>query len=503
MILRFVQTLAVLLPLVYAQAQTLTSFYVKTANGADVPIAQTDLSQAFADAEVTRPFAHIRFDGLDQVLRIDGPSITQQRLRQTLTVPVEYIEPVPVARPAYTPNDLGVEFGSPNQWSLHHINAQEAWDYSKGSPGVVIAVVDNAFLPEHPDLLNKIPFNTAETPNDGIDNDNNGYTDDFAGWNAVANNGNVYAQSGSSPHGTHVAGIAAAETDNGQGMASLSFLTRWVPVKAGNASDDITHGYEGIAYSATVGAKVINCSWGTFDSAATAKSVVDFALSKNCFLVCSAGNFATEQLVYPASYVGAISVAATTQTDAKLNTSSFGERVDICAPGSGIWSTTLTAGSPSYGFMSGTSMASPLVAALLGLMSGYAPPNSDAAILQCMYGTAQDIYGVPANSAYDSLLGHGRIDAERAMACLQALYNLDVPAQSLAAPTGLYPNPSAGPFSLSGNTPLRWTLNDLHGKPVLTGNGLQGDASALPAGLYFLSVETTSGQRRVIKFMKE
>lgn len=503
MILRFIQTLAVLCVCLSAQAQAHTSFYVKPVNEVDVPLAEQQMREGLYTAHISRPYAHIRFGNLHRVLRIDGPGITRQGLEEAITVPLEYIEPVPVAKTAYTPNDLGVELGAPNQWYLHRVDAQGAWDFSKGTSDVVIAVVDNAFLPEHPDLLNKVPINTAETPNDGIDNDGNGYKDDFAGWNAVADNGNVYIQSSSSPHGTHVAGIAAAETDNGIGIASLSFRTNWLPVKAGDANDNVTHGYEGIAYAATVGAKVINCSWGTFDSSATAKAVIDFALSKNCFVVASAGNFSSSDPVYPATYAGVISVAATTQTDAKLNTSSYGERVNICAPGSGIWSTSHTSGSPSYAFMSGTSMASPLVAALLGLMSGYAPPGSDAAILDCMYSTAEDIDELPANAAYDSLLGHGRIDAQRAMACLQALYGLNLNNPEVVSDTRLYPNPSQGPFTLDIPSPVRWTVRDLYGKPMLAGYTAQGDVSALPAGLYFLSVETSSGRRSVIKFVKE
>lgn len=503
MILRFIQTLFVLGICLTTQAQTLTSFYVKPLADADVQKTYTELATRFPEAQVSQPFAHIRHGNLHHVLRIDGSSLTRDAVTQAVNAPVEYIEKVPVANLQYTPNDLGVELGSPNQWYLHMINAPAAWDYSKGSADVVIAVVDNAFLPEHPDLIDKVSLNLAEIPNDDIDNDGNGFKDDFAGWNAVDNNGNVYIQSASSPHGTHVAGIAAAETDNGTGMASLSFLTKWLPVKAGAGNDNITHGYEGIAYGATVGAKVINCSWGTFDSSATAKAVIDFALSENCFVVASAGNFATEQLVYPASYQGVISVASTTQTDAKLNTSSFGTRVNICAPGSGIWSTSHTSGSPSYAFMSGTSMASPLVAALLALMSGYAPPNSDADIIDCLYNTAQDIDGLPANSAYDSLLGHGRINAEQAMACLQAIYGLNVPSETLADGLGLYPNPSQGLFTLQTGSVLRWTVRDVHGKSLLSGTGTQGDASSLPSGLYFLTTELSSGKRSVIKFVKE
>jgi len=509
MILRFLQTL-VFVSIVGSGFTQDVAFYVKVKNTGDIMPAMQSLRTRFPSAEVTQPFASVPFDNLDHVVRIDGQNLLPADVKSAVTFPVEYVENVPMAKLAYTPNDLGVELGSPNQWYLYQVGAKVAWDYYKGSPDVTIAVVDNAFLPDHPDLVNKLRINTGEIPADGIDNDGNGFKDDYAGWDARNNNGDVYIQSFNAPHGTHAAGIAAAETDNAIGGASLSFRTMWLPVKASNNSDVITHGYEGITFAAKRGAKVINCSWGTFDSSATAFSVINFALSQHCFVVASAGNFSDDTRVYPASYKGVVSVAATTQTDAKLSTSSYNVFVKISAPGSGIWSTISNAqGGPAYGFMSGTSMAAPVVSSLLGLMSGYAPAGNDSVILDCMYNTAKNIYNIPANDPYDSLLGKGRVQADEAMRCLFETLNLGNPQVENTSDWSVYPNPSAESFAIRsavGNdetSNIFWMLSDLNGKTVLSGKTLNGDISALPAGMYFLMVEhKPSGRRSTVKLVK-
>lgn len=492
-------------------AQTTSSYYVKVTNSADVENVLLTLEEKFPEAEINRPFGNNRFENLDHIIRIDGHHIYMDDIKNIITFPIDFIEHVPVGKIAFTPNDLGVEFGSPNQWSLHKVKAPAAWDYSTGSADITIAVIDNAFLIDHPDLANKVLINNNEIPNDGIDNDNNGYIDDYAGWNSRNNSGDIFNVSTNSSHGTHVAGIAAAETNNQIGIASLAYHTKLLPVKAGDANDIITHGYEGIHFAAERGAKVINCSWGSFDSSATAKSVINFALSQHCFVVASCGNFSNEIPVYPATYHGVISVASTTQSDAKLNTSSFNRRVNISAPGSGIWSTISTgSAAPGYAFMSGTSMASPLTAALLGLMSGYAPAGNDSIILHCMYFTAVDIYNIPANAAYDSLLGAGRIDAENAMRCLNNILHLGVKNQDEKLSVAVYPNPTTDYFQIisftteTTYTHISWSLNNMNGQEMMKGNSTQADISSLPSGVYHLKVlENITGKNTTLKIVKQ
>jgi len=448
--------------------------------------------------QVYRPFKNIAFDGLDLVFRFDaeesdlGEIITGVHIKH-----IEYLEKVPIASFSYTPNDLKVELGSPNQWYHYKINAREAWDYFKGSENIVVAIVDNGFLTDHPDLQEKIIVNTAEIPGDGIDNDSNGFIDDYEGWNALGNNGDVYIVSSNSDHGTHVAGIAAAHTDNNIGMASIGFKTKWLPVKVANSSDVVTHGFEGISFAASRGADIINCSWGTLDSSATGKSVIEFALNQGCYIVSSAGNFANEVPVYPATYAGVISVAATTQSDAKLNISSFGTRINISAPGSGIWSTSKSeVAAPAYAFKSGTSMASPLVAGLLALMKGYTPDAEREVILNCLYSTATDIDNLPANAAYDSLLGTGRINVELVMKCLYDYYNLSVNPNEYPETGSIFPNPVTDFFEVklpAEFTLAEWNLFDVTGKKIMTGKESRGNLLSLSQGIYIIELKTLDG----------
>ncbi len=477
----------------------IASYYIKIEAAESRDAFLTEMKKAYPEVQFSIPFSGIAFDGMDRIIRADGfsPEGMAENLH-TLRKKIVYLEPVPHSVPFYTPDDLGVELGSPNQWYHYKINSKNAWELSRGNNQTIVAVVDNAFLDDHPELSVKIRLNEAEIPNDGTDNDGNGFTDDYAGWNARNNNGNVYIQSTNSGHGTHVAGIAAAQTDNGSGMASMGFDCLWLPVKAGDASDVITHGYEGIAFAAARGAQIINCSWGSFDSSVTAKSVINFALNQGCFIVAAAGNFANETPLYPATYQGVISVAATTQSDTKLNISSFGTRINISAPGSGIWSTSRNAtGSPTFEFLSGTSQAAPLVSGTLALMKAMAPQAPDTLLLSCLYETATPIDNIPANAAYAGLLGSGRLHAGNALNCLYTKLGLQIADPSGVEPILLFPNPADLTFSLlrGENEPTVWQLFTPEGKPAKSGTGCGGSVEELSPGVYFFyGTYTQSGK---------
>lgn len=481
----------------YLHAQ-MSSYYIKVRPTESTDAFLAEMKHAYPGARFTIPFPGIAFDGMNRIIRADGFSPEGMAENQySLWKKIVYAELVPRSIPFYTPNDLGVELGSPNQWYHYKIKSKNAWELSRGDNQTLIAVVDNAFLDDHPELSGKIRLNVAEIPNDAVDNDGNGYTDDYAGWNARNNNGNVYVQSTNSGHGTHVGGIAAAQTDNGSGMTSMGFDCAWLPVKAGDASDVITHGYEGIAFAAARGAHIINCSWGSYDSTITAKSVINFALNEGCFIVAAAGNFANETPIYPATYQGVISVAATTQSDTKLNISSFGTRIDISAPGSGIWSTSRNAtGAPSFEFLSGTSQAAPLVSGTLGLMKSLAPQAPDTLILSCLYNSATPIDNISANAAYAGLLGSGRLNAGDALNCLYTKLGLKIIDPIGAESLLLFPNPTDHTFyfSTGENDPISWQLFTPEGKLAKRGTGKGGSVEELPAGLYFFhGMHTQSG----------
>jgi serine protease len=351
---------------------------------------------------------------------------------------VQYAEPwfiYPVAHTSFPPNDsLYLD-----QWNLQKINAPAAWDITAGDSTVVIAIVDSGVDWHHPDLAANIWTNPGETPGNGIDDDHNGYPDDVHGWDLVGarwespqGDNDPAPTADNNNHGTHVAGIAAAVTDNGIGVASVAFKCRILPVKC-SADDDVRasgEGYiiagdEGIVYAADMGAKVINCSWGGEGGSQFEQDIIDYATEQGALVVAAAGNSGSDAFFSPAGYQGVLGVAATDQSDRKSFYSNFGDFVDVCAPGDGIVSTILpTSTYPTgYAYLSGTSMATPLAAGVAALVRSQHPELSPLQAGEQVRVGCDDISA--HNLTYFGQLGHGRINA------LRALTNTTIPSVRL------------------------------------------------------------------------
>lgn len=332
---------------------------------------------------------------------------------------VDYAEKVPLNKTTYTPNDPN--HNSSIMWGLFQIQAEQAWNISTGNANILVATVDNAVQITHPDLVNQIWTNPGEIPNNGIDDDNNGYVDDVNGFDVGDNDNNPNPPTTAWSHGTHVAGTTGAETDNNIGVSSIGFGISILPVKATRnsaGSNSVSHGYNGIYYAAVVGADVINCSWGGTGYSTTGQNIVNFAWNNGSIVVAAAGNDNVNNdntPHYPSNYNNVISVASSTTGDAKSSFSNYGTTVDITAPGSNIASTVPN---NAYSYLSGTSMASPMVSGLLGLMKSLNPsmPNQD--LINCLYSSADNINA--ANPSYVGLLGAGRINALQALQCVSA-----------------------------------------------------------------------------------
>ncbi len=246
----------------------------------------------------------------------------------------------------WTPNDP--LFGQ--QWQYPKISAPEAWNITQGSSGVAIAILDTGIDQSHEDLWSKIQENVNFTDSRTVD--------DRYG------------------HGTHVAGSAAALTNNGKGVAGTcpNCVLYNVKVLADNGSGAWSWIANGIVWAADNGAKVINMSLGSSSGSSTVEAAVNYAWSKGVVLVAAAGNSNTSSPFYPASYANVIAVAATDQNDNKASFSNYGAWVDIAAPGVSILSTApdhpnkIWGKAVKYGTLSGTSMASPHVAGVAGLV---------------------------------------------------------------------------------------------------------------------------------------
>ncbi|HVO74611.1 MAG TPA: S8 family serine peptidase, partial [Ignavibacteriaceae bacterium] len=328
---------------------------------------------------------------------------------------VEWAEPKYIYKTeAYTPNDpINL------QANLVKIHAAEAWDISKGDTNVIISIVDTGIDWDHPDLAANIWINRKEIPNNGRDDDNNGYVDDYRGWDfgGLTGTPDNNPMEDSAYHGTHVAGIASAVTDNSIGIASIGFRCRLMAVKTTRddlrGSDNtplIAYGFEGIQYAAENGAKIINCSWGGEAFSQLGQDVVNFAISKGALVVAAAGNESSSNLFYPASYSGVLAVASTENDDRKSFFSNYGSWIDVTAPGSSIYSTWMN---DTYAYLSGTSMSSPLAAGLAGLVAARFPGYSPLQIAEQIRVTSDNIYAL--NPLYDFQLGNGRINAFNAL----------------------------------------------------------------------------------------
>jgi len=323
---------------------------------------------------------------------------------------VEYAEVRTLHKTFFTPNDQ--YYNTTNMWGLFKINAGQAWDISQGSSSIVVAVTDDAIYTSHPDLVNKMVPGRDVAMNDANPNPS-GQAD-----------GN---------HGTHVSGTVGAQTNNSIGVASIGFNTSVMPIKIARDSDGaLTAGYEGITWAANNGAHVINMSWGGGGYSSYGQNIVNNAYNQGAILVAAAGNDGVETVFYPAGYTNVIAVASTGTNDAKSSFSQFGTWITVCAPGSNIASTVPNTG---YQYNSGTSMASPLVAGLVGLMKSVNPALPQAGVIQCLTSTCDNINA--ANPSYIGKLGSGRINAYAAMQCMQATaVNLDAGIVNIIQPNG-------------------------------------------------------------------
>lgn len=335
---------------------------------------------------------------------------------------IEYAEPLYINKVSVLPNDP--EFISGKQYYLAKVKAEEAWALQADASNVIIAIIDSGSDLEHPDLKDNIHINTGEIPNNNIDDDGDGYIDNYKGWDFVGatsnfvedNDPNVKADS--LDHGVHVSGIASAVTNNGIGVASLAKSAKLMILKAGADNNQTSiypiAAYKAMKYAADRGAKIINCSWGRSVGPPSAfeQDVINYVLSKGCLIVAAAGNDGNEITQYPAGYNGVFAVGNLLSDDQKASSSSYGYHLALSAPGSGIYNTTYAG---NYGYKSGTSMAAPLVSSAAALVAAKYPHLSGIQIGELLRLSTDDIYSIPVNSSYINKLGSGILNVFNAL----------------------------------------------------------------------------------------
>jgi subtilisin family serine protease len=320
------------------------------------------------------------------------------------------------------------------QWGLEQAitGAPEAWTQSHGA-GVLVAILDSGVQLNHPDLAKNLWRNPNEIPGNNVDDDHNGYVDDVNGANIKELNGNVEDDNG---HGTHVAGIVAAQAGNGVGGSGIAPDATIMAVKVldANRSGDSSRLAKGIVYAVDRGAKILNVSINGDGTSGDLDAALKYAGSKGATVVASAGNNSRDIDVtpsYPASSTEpAVLVAtATTPTGTLISIANRGLRsIDLAAPGGSILSTARGGG---YELREGTSMAAPFVAGSLALLAGARPDLPQSTLRDAL------VQSAPRPSLLSGLLGGGALNVAAALhRVLPGSLWKDSPTQDVALALG-------------------------------------------------------------------
>lgn len=320
------------------------------------------------------------------------------------------------SRPAYDPNDPLW----PDMWHMRAIKADLAWDHSFGSPDVTVAVIDTGVFDAHPDLAANIWNNPGEIPGNSIDDDSNGYVDDIVGYDFAYSDpepDDVYG------HGTACAGLVAAVQDNSIGVTGVAPNARIMCLKASNDDgyffDSMT--VPAYLYAANNGAKVLSMSYFSDHVTAAERDAINFCWTNGVLPVAAAGNSSSVIPYYPGAYENTLGVAAVGGNLLKAGFSNYGTWVDVCAPGTGLRTTSASGGyTNSFG---GTSGATPHVAGLAALLFGSRPGATAREVRNAIEDTATNI----DQSPFGEFSNYGLIDAE---AAVLAILNGDAPARS-------------------------------------------------------------------------
>lgn len=363
-------------------------------------------------------------DGISRILMLRYNSSTNPREAASIVARspfVEYAEAAPLRKECFIPNDAQIA----SQWHHAKIKSYAAWDIEKGDSNVVIAIVDNGVEYTHPDLAPNIWENPGEVGLDaqgndkrsnGIDDDGDGYIDDWHGWDFAGSQKDDPQDNDPSGgnHGVHVAGIAAGRGNNGIGIAGVAYLCKIMVVKVAYDTDpgSLPFGFQGITYAGDRGAKIINCSWGGGGSSSVEQEIINYVTAKGSLVVCAAGNSQSDAPFYPATYNHVLNVTGSSQGDYLDGFyANWGPRVDVIAPGTSIFSTY---NGQSYVSESGTSMASPCASGVAALVASHFPTLTPDQIAARVRVTSD-----PTDSllyyTYQKKSGFGRVDAYRAV----------------------------------------------------------------------------------------
>ncbi|UXP31949.1 S8 family serine peptidase [Reichenbachiella agarivorans] len=441
-----------------------------------------------------------------------------------------YVEPDYVGYAAGQQVDIPSDPEFDQQWYLHNdgtfnfgrpkvgadIQALSAWDLSQGDESITVAIIDSGINPKHKEFEGRL-WQNNDAPEDGEDNDHNGYIDDYIGWDFVNDDNDPTDDNG---HGTAVAGVLAANGNNGFGYAGIDWNCRLMICKVVDANQV---GYysdwvSAIYYAVKEGADVINFSLVGKDDSKALKEAVDYAYSKGVLIVASMGNDNSSIPNYPAAYYHTLAVGSSDPDDQRSTAfngraggSNYGDHIDVLAPGNYILGLNQYSSERPGNIWAGTSMSAPMVAGVVSLLLAADTNMSPSQLTAIMTSSCEDQIGSLQEDieGWDSYYGWGRINAAHA---LQSL--IDERILLSENEILLYPNPAQREITIKLILPMPSIVSirlvDTQGRQQLAienndqSNKLikwEIDLSDYPAGIYFIQVRSDFGTR-VSRFVK-
>ncbi|MAN58209.1 MAG: hypothetical protein CMC08_00035 [Flavobacteriaceae bacterium] len=423
---------------------------------------------AFREAAAQFSIANIRLSGNKKlqdtyVIYFDRPLEIQRAIASFKnTAMFEYVEP------NYGGTAAGQQFevalDSPDdplfarQWGMKNdgtfplapaeagvdIKMEQAWEIEKGSPDLIIAVLDSGAKWDHPELAGRLWTNPDEIL-DGIDNDNNGYIDDVNGWDFAYEDANPWDDVG---HGTNIIGLLASNSDNATAYAGLNWNSKIMNIKMLNEDNAYLDGawaVDAIYYAVDNGADIINMSWG--GPAFTAmEDAIQYAHVNGVVLTAAMMNFDNDTPYFPAAYAETIAVGSIDPDGDRSSPfywdpnsgSNFGPHIDLIAPGNYTYNITNTSNSNYNIYWGGTSQAAPHVAGVASLLLSQDPSLTPGQVRTILTTTADDGTGDPIEDTpgFDQFYGHGRLNAFEALSG-----NLQV-GDLTATTISVFPNPA-------------------------------------------------------------
>lgn len=382
------------------------------------------------------------------------------------------------------------------------IDMESAWEIEQGSPDVTVAIIDSGVRMQHPDWDDRLWTNTDEIAGNSIDDDGNGFIDDWRGWDFANNDNDPSDDQG---HGTNVTTVVAASGNNALGFTGVDLNCKAMVLKALNSANQGWYSWwiDAMYYAIANGADVISMSMGGTDASPEMQDAVDYAVANGVLVVACMMNTNSNTPYFPAALNGVMAVGATEPNDSRAvpfnwsptSGSNFGSHISVCAPGAYIYGFSHANDVAYTVYWSGTSQATPHVSALAALLKSQQPSRTPAEIRSIIESTAEDQVGDPLEDTpgWDQYHGHGRINAFQALAQFSGVSEAARPLI-----LELFPNPSRGEMNLRCSTQGTLTFIDGSGREVLRQRVAAGASSLraeLSPGLYTAVLLGSEGQQ--------